>query len=231
MKEGRCLTIELLHDLDDFIVSTPLSTNIGNRFLFGENCQQDTLLLQGEALLAGTYPFQLRSTKFHNRLPHLPRQCPRLRLIPGPPNPRRPLIQINRKLIRHRPHVTLLLGQEIIHEPAILDQRPLHVLGLGFQDLTERFASGAVEAGAVGKTFNITTVFGGHEALAGFGGEAGGEEGTVDGDVAVVVEVEEGEEGGGICVVEDREDGVVGVVADVNGDVAGSEPSISLASC
>lgn len=194
-----------------------------------DSCKK-RFLLQTKGKELGRYPFYFRSTKFHNRLPDLTSQSPRLRLIARASDSCRPFIQINGEFVRDGSHVTLLLGQEIIHEPAIFNQSPLDVFGLRFQDLAERLAGGAVEAGAVGEGLDVAAVLGGHQAFAILGGEAGGEEGAVDGDVAFVVEVEEGEQGGGVGVVEDGQDGVVSVVADVDGDFAGGEPLVSLAS-
>ena len=137
------------------------------------------------------YPSFRIGTKRDNSPTHLPCQRPGLRFIARTPYSRSPIIQIDWEFIRDGPHVAFLLGQEIIHEPAILNQGPFDAVRLGFQDLPERFTGGAVEAGAGRMSFDVAAVFGGHEPFAGLGGDACREEGFVDGDVAFVVEVEE----------------------------------------
>ena len=149
------------------------------------------------------YPSFRIGTKRDNSPTHLPCQRPGLRFIASTPYSRSPIIQIDWEFIRDGPHVAFLLGQEIIHEPAILNQGPFDAVRLGFQDLPERFTGGTVEAGAGRMSFDVAAVFGGHEPFAGLGGDACREEGFVDGDVAFVVEVEEREEGGGVGFVED----------------------------
>lgn len=162
----------------------------------------------------------LTGAELHDCVADLTGQGPGLRLVASASDPRRPGIEIDGELIRDGPHVALLLRQEIVHEPAILDAGPLDVPGLGLQDLAEGLAGGTVEAGAVRESLDVAAVLRGHEALAGLGGLAGGEEGPVDGDVAFIVEVEEREQGGGVCLVQDGEDGVAAVVAHMDGDVA-----------
>lgn len=113
--------------------------------------------------------------------------------------------------------MTLLLGQEVIHKPATLEQGPFYSLALvRAQKLSDGFPRAAVEAGTIREFLNVAAVLGRHEALTGAGGLASGEEGAVDGDVAFIVDVEERYQGGGVGGIEDFKNRVGTVVAFVH---------------
>ena len=126
--------------------------------------------------------------------------------------------------------MALLCFQEVIQEPAALQQRPFQPLGYSSEHLPDRLSCTTVEARAVGEGFDVAAVLGGHEALTGLGGEACSYEGHVDADEAAIVDIQERDESRCPCVVEDGQDGGESVIAFIEGDVACGEPFLPLLS-
>lgn len=157
-----------------------------------------------------TYPL-LCLAQLNYRLTHIPPARPTLLLISRPPYTRPPPIRIHGKLVRNGPHVRLRAGQEIIDQPAGVEQRPRDGI-LRPEDLPKGLAGCGVEVGFQGEGFNITNPFGRDHALAGRRLLAGGEDRGVDGYVAGVGEADEGDQGCCAGGVENGEEGMGGVI-------------------
>ena len=92
--------------------------------------------------------------------------------------------------------------QEVIREPAGIEQRPLDLV-LRSQHLAEGFASGGIVMRLEGISLGVAYPLRRNEPLAGARASAGGEERCVSGDEIRRGNVYERDDGGGICHVKD----------------------------
>ena len=103
-----------------------------------------------------------------------------------------PAVRVDRELLGDGRQIALATGQEQLHEPATVEQRPLDARRGFAEHLSEGLARVGVEARQQGKGLDVADPLGRDEPLA-FGRlDARCEDGAMDGHVARVICVDEG---------------------------------------
>lgn len=134
-----------------------------------------------------------------------------------------PRIGIDHKHFRNRSMVAPLRRNEIIHQKARIQQRPLD-LALGPQHFPKRKPRAGVEIRFRGEGLDVADVLRGHQSFAAIGCRARGQEGGVDFEKAGTGGIDEGEESGCVGGVKNREEGFWGVIGGELADREVGEP-------
>ena len=102
-----------------------------------------------------TYPIY-GFAQLDHRFAHISTTNPALHLIPASPDASLPLSNIQGKFVRDRLHVRLRSRQEVVSQPASVEQRPRD-LRLSSEYLTKRLTSRGIGAWLQGIGINVTS--------------------------------------------------------------------------
>lgn len=99
-----------------------------------------------------------------NSFANIPAASPGLRLVSRSLYASLPGVGIHGELVRNRAHVRLILWKEVVHEPAIVEERPLNTRGL-LKNLAERRSRRTVDSRMQWEVVNVAGVLGSDETL------------------------------------------------------------------
>ena len=71
------------------------------------------------------YPLR-RPKQLDQGFANIPTTSPGLRLISSPFDAHLPCVGVHRELSRNRTHIGLILRNEVVHEPAVVEERPFN---------------------------------------------------------------------------------------------------------
>ena len=143
--------------------------------------------------IVSTYPFRCLKQLNHS-FADISTPSPRLRLISCSPDGYPPLIGIHREFGRYRTHIGLILLKEVVHEPAVVEQRPFNTSGF-LENLAEWGSRRTVYSRMHWEVVNIAGELGSNKTFASRGSFASPQVRTMDVNEAFIRAVVERYEG------------------------------------